>query len=419
MRKWLLAVLVIASIALLVIVVPTSAAPNQCSIVHIVQRGETLYSIARRYGVSMWAIANTNGIVNPNIIYVGQRLVIPTCRPVGVIHVVQRGETLYSIARRYGVSVWAIARVNNLPNINYIYVGQYLSIPSGAPAPAPQPTPSGTLPGPWHGEYFDNVSLTGSPYVTRDDGNISYNWGYGPPAGGMPTNYFSVRWTGTFHLDPGNYRFYAKVDDGVRVWVDDELVIDSWREGAFRTYTADRWFLGGDHSMKVEYFDSIQVAKIYFWWEKLSGPTPTPGPTSTPGPSPTPGGTVTPPTDTWYGEYFNNEELEGDPAATRNDAWIAFDWGTSGPMPGVWPDGFSARWRRKLHLGVDNYRFCAMSDDGVRIWVGDELLVDEWHASPGLVYCATYWVSTGYHEIKVEYYEHGGDALIYVWWDPT
>nr|HID13836.1 LysM peptidoglycan-binding domain-containing protein [Anaerolineae bacterium] len=140
--KWLPIALVIMMLVLLVSVVPTSAAPNEDGIVHIVQRGETLYGIARRYGVSMWTIARANGITNPNRIYVGQRLVIPTGQPVGTIHIVQQGENLFRIALHYGVSMWAIARANGIANINYIYVGQHLIIPGAAPLPGSSPTPT-------------------------------------------------------------------------------------------------------------------------------------------------------------------------------------------------------------------------------------------------------------------------------------
>ncbi len=113
--------------------------------VHVVRQGETLYSIARRYGTSVAAITSANGLRNPNFIWVGQRLVIPTAGGGGstrggggtppstsTVHVVQRGETLASIARRYGTTVAAIAAANGLRNPNFIWVGQRLRIPSGS-----------------------------------------------------------------------------------------------------------------------------------------------------------------------------------------------------------------------------------------------------------------------------------------------
>lgn len=395
-----------------------SAAPQaQCSTTHVVRPGETLYSIARLYGVSVSAIAQANGIVNPNMIYVGQVLYIPTCAPVsgGVTHIVQPGETLTRIALRYGVSVWAIANANGLTNINRIYVGQRLVIPSGAtppPPPPPPPTPlPGVYPGPWAGEYFDNAMLSGTAYATRSDASINFNWGWNAPMAGIPADRFSVRWTGTFGFTDGSYRFFAKVDDGVRVYVDDVLIIDGWRDGAYRQYSADRAMTAGNHTVKVEFYDNIQIARVCVWWQQVSGPAPTSGPTPTP--------TVAPPTGGWLGEFFNNTGLTGIPVATRLDPWIGFDWGTNSPIPGlVEADRFSVRWQTQAYLNTDHYRFCAKSDDGVRIWVGNTLVLDEWHLSPALSYCSTYWVSSGVYTIKVEYYENDAGASIYVWWEP-
>ena len=92
--------------------------------------------IARWYGTTVWAIANANGIRNPSYIWAGQRLSIPCggggggwyggC---GQVHVVRRGENLSRIARWYGTSVWAIANANGIRNPNYIWAGQRLQIP--------------------------------------------------------------------------------------------------------------------------------------------------------------------------------------------------------------------------------------------------------------------------------------------------
>lgn len=111
-----------------------TASASSCPI-HVVQRGENLYRISLRYGTTVQAIAAANGIANPSRIYVGQRLVIPcgSAPPPGGGHVytVRYGDTLYSIARRFGVSVQAITRANGITNPNRIYVGQRLIIPGG------------------------------------------------------------------------------------------------------------------------------------------------------------------------------------------------------------------------------------------------------------------------------------------------
>ncbi len=142
-------------VALLVIALVTAAAvpalaapgiaPQRQGTVHIVQWGETLGIIAQRYGVTVSAIAQANGISNPNYIYAGQSLTIPTgtappapAPPPGgtTTYVVQRGDTLGAIAARYGTTVNELVALNGIMNPNLIYVGQVLKVPGG-PSPAP------------------------------------------------------------------------------------------------------------------------------------------------------------------------------------------------------------------------------------------------------------------------------------------
>lgn len=109
---------------------PTKAIPGPR--IHIVQPGENLFRIALHYGMTYTALAAANGIINPDLIYAGQRLIIPAeipTKPVERIHVVQPGENLFRIALKYGTTVEAIALANNIRNVHLIYVGQRLRIP--------------------------------------------------------------------------------------------------------------------------------------------------------------------------------------------------------------------------------------------------------------------------------------------------
>jgi len=72
----------------------------------------------------------------------------------------------------------------------------------------------------------------------------------------------------TQNFAAGTYRFNAVVDDGVRVYVDDKLVIDEWFEHAGVTLTSDVTLSAGAHAVKVEYFEFGHTAQIYVWWEK-------------------------------------------------------------------------------------------------------------------------------------------------------
>lgn len=98
--------------------------------IYIVQSGDTLNQIAASFGTTAIAIAKENNIRNINLIYVGQRLIIPTHRYDlnHTIYKIQYGDTLWSISRRYGVSIATIVRLNRIKNPNLIYAGQTLRI---------------------------------------------------------------------------------------------------------------------------------------------------------------------------------------------------------------------------------------------------------------------------------------------------
>jgi len=115
-----------------VLCIPCPAAPLPSGQWYIVQPGDTLYRIALKFNTTVEAIVRANNILNPWYIWVGQRLFIPSgwpTPPPGRTYVVQPGDTLSTIALRFGTTVWAIVLANNLPNPNLIYVGQVLRIP--------------------------------------------------------------------------------------------------------------------------------------------------------------------------------------------------------------------------------------------------------------------------------------------------
>ncbi len=121
------------------IVVPPAPAPAPVPppgpVYHVVMRGENLTRIAKQYGTTVWAIAQANGIWNVNYIRAGQILLIPVPGPMPTpgpgprIYIVQSGDTLSAIAWRFGTTVWAIAQANGLWNPNLIYIGQTLFVP--------------------------------------------------------------------------------------------------------------------------------------------------------------------------------------------------------------------------------------------------------------------------------------------------
>lgn len=136
---WRNSVVLLVLVLMLLLALPAkevSAAPTASgcrNTYYTIRCGDTLYSIARRFGVNMWELARINGIRDPNRIFAGRTIVIPTgccygCYG-GHVYIVRPGDTLSGIAWRFGTTVWRIANANGIRNINCIYAGQRLIIP--------------------------------------------------------------------------------------------------------------------------------------------------------------------------------------------------------------------------------------------------------------------------------------------------
>lgn len=116
--------------------VPTATtAPSTGPTTYVVQEGDNLFRIALQYGTTEEAIAEANGIANPQLIYVGQELTIPTGEaeqpsPGGTTYVVQPGDNLFRIALRYNMDWRRLADHNGIANPANIYVGQVIQIPA-------------------------------------------------------------------------------------------------------------------------------------------------------------------------------------------------------------------------------------------------------------------------------------------------
>jgi len=131
--------------------VPSAGATTMTAQTHVVRSGDTVSGLAKQYGTTVSQIVSANGLSNAGLIYVGQRLTVsgtasapassaprttqvsnPVSTTASRTHVVQSGETVSGIAKRYGTTVAAITTSNGLSNAGVIHIGQQLTVPGGS-----------------------------------------------------------------------------------------------------------------------------------------------------------------------------------------------------------------------------------------------------------------------------------------------
>ena len=112
------------------------------------------------------------------------------------------------------------------------------------------------------GEYFSNEELKGTPALVRTDKHVHFDWGEGSFAPGEPVDHFAIRWTGYYvPKETGDYKFYTSADDGVRLYVGDDIAIDDWLPHSQTLDIATRHLEAGQpYKIRLEYFDSVSTA---------------------------------------------------------------------------------------------------------------------------------------------------------------
>ena len=120
------------------------------------------------------------------------------------------------------------------------------------------------------GRYFSDQQETfnGEPTVTRVDPQINFNWGGGSPDVSISEDFFTARWQGFVQpLFDGDYTFYTLSDDGVRLWIDDQLIIDKWFPQAPTEWTGTIGLQAGvDYKIKLEYYEQQGGAVMELYW---------------------------------------------------------------------------------------------------------------------------------------------------------
>ena len=256
--------------------------------------------------------------------------------------------------------------------------------------------------------YFDNIDFT-NPVMQRTDATVDFDWFRSAPVPQMEVNTFTIRWEGYVELpQDGEYTFTTNADDGVRLWINHDLLFEDWTTHPPVENSGSQWLPGGVKiPIKLEYFEGGGEAVIQLLW---SGPGISKQiiPAKHLFPYEANGLTAT---------YFDNIDFTI-PKLNRQDPEINFNWGGGSPDPTIAVNTFTVRWEGFVMAPTaGTYQFFSNTDDGVRLWVDNQLLFEDWtdHSAtensgqvslPALVKVP----------IKMEYYENGGGAVAQLRW---
>ncbi|GEM_PF-2096326 len=273
--------------------------------------------------------------------------------------------------------------------------------PTATPMPTATPTPASCVAGQYTAQYYNGTTLSGNPVVTQCETGINYTLGPSWPGNGLGPNQFSVRWAGQFSFGAGAYTFTAVTDDGMRLWVDGALLIDAWTDQSPTQYQGNVTMTAGQHLVKVEYYQDAGGATAQLSWGLAPAATPTP---------------VSCPLGQYVAQYYNDQTLTGSPTLSQCEATINYTLGSSWPGNGLGPNSFSVRWAGQFSFTAGSYTFTAVTDDGMRVWVDGNLVVDGWKDQSPTQYQAAIVLSGGSHQVKVEYYQAFGGATAQLSW---
>ena len=260
------------------------------------------------------------------------------------------------------------------------------------------PAPVSAANGAWTGVYYNNMTLSNPVAATVVDSatpspstqpSLDKFWTLSP-ATGVNAHQWSVRWTRTDTYAAATYRINVTTDDGMRVYVDNVKVIDAWYDQPPTTYWVDYALAAGSHTLKVEFYNDDGGATARVTVQDVT--------TLPPG---------------WNGQYWANQNLTGSPVFTRNDGdTINFDWQTGSPDLSIPVDHWSARWTRTLTFNEGVYQFSTTSDDGSRVFVDGQLVVNAWQDQNLVTTTANKQMTAGDHTVVVEFYDDAGGAAM-------
>jgi alpha-L-fucosidase len=272
------------------------------------------------------------------------------------------------------------------------------------------------------GQYFNNSNFT-QLVETRVDRNVNFsNLLQSLPSGVAPTT-FAVRWSGLIETSATDtYTFYTRSDDGIRLWVNGRQIINNFTDHRL-TENSGQIKLAANHrySIRLDYYNKSGAAAAQLLWSRGGAPAKTPVANYYLYPDGKGDGLL--------GSYFDYSERPGVqdlywgqgmemPDARRIDSTINLNPGTSAPIEGVGDDQFSVRWSGQVQPEFnETYTFYTRSDDGVRLFVDDKLIIDDYTDHSVVEDRAAISLRAGKrYDIRMEYYENTGTAAARLLW---
>ncbi|HKI06636.1 MAG TPA: PA14 domain-containing protein [Thermoanaerobaculia bacterium] len=264
--------------------------------------------------------------------------------------------------------------------------------------------------------YWDNQDFTGTT-VSRVDPTVNFDWGSGSPAAGIGADTFSARWTGQVQARvTGTHTFYTVSDDGVRLWINNVLVINNWTDHAPTENSGTISLTAGQrYDVRMEFYENGggAVAKLLWSAPGLAKET-------VPQAQLFPTGGTTPAPSGLAATYFDNANFTG-ATVTRVDPTVNFDWAAGSPATGIDINTFSARWTGKVRAKVTgSHTFYTVSDDGVRLWINNVLVIDNWTDHAPIENSGTFSLTAGQlYDVRMEFYENAGGAVARLLWSAS
>jgi formylglycine-generating enzyme required for sulfatase activity len=315
----------------------------------------------------------------------------------------------------------------------------YLTIAQGEPGkphrvqPVWQPRPAtadghGLLAVIYEGEDFD------SPQKERIDPIVDWMWGYGPPDRDFRNDDFSVRWTGWLKAPtPGTYELTVIAGNGMRVWLDDQQIIDAWSGQFLRPVSVKTDLTAKPQALRVDYHAAKGSALASLRWTLPDSNLMVPIPTQalfydrevaeqakvelTPEP-PLILSTEDRPPNGLLAELFRGNTFE-QLVTSRVDRRVDWFWGNGPPHPGMPASWYSIRWTGTLRPPKPGeYTLIIVSDDAARLFLDGNLLIDDFRRHGLSRRGRKLFLEDRPHELKYEYYSEGGVNACSLRWIP-